>query len=156
MHGKDRQGDRRTEVRVRGTSEIQTADFQPEEDARAMAEVSYGDRREYAGNSSGTDGQSGNKEGSDAQLLGYDDFWDAVRVEKTIVSDAERKGMAQGIEKGMAQGMAQGIEKGIAQAEVKWRTEEKKDIARNLKSLGLTTEQIQAATGLTAEEIEGL
>ncbi len=81
---------------------------------------------------------------SDAQLLGYDDFWDAVRVEKTIVSDAERKGMAQGIEKGMAQ------------AEVKWRTEEKKDIARNLKSLGLTTEQIQAATGLTAEEIENL
>ncbi|MBM6891430.1 hypothetical protein H6A30_14475, partial [Bacteroides caecigallinarum] len=73
---------------------------------------------------------------SDAQLLGYDDFWDAVRVEKTIVSDAERKGMAQ--------------------AEVKWRTEEKRDIARNLKSLGLATEQIQAATGLTAEEIENL
>jgi len=73
---------------------------------------------------------------SDAQLLGYDDFWDAVRVEKTIVSDAERKGMAQ--------------------AEVKWRTEEKRDIARNLKSLGLATEQIQAATELTAEEIENL
>ena len=36
------------------------------------------------------------------------------------------------------------------------RAEEKKDIARNLKSLGLATEQIQAATGLTAEEIEGL
>ena len=108
---------------------------------------------------------------SDAQLLGYDDFWDAVRVEKTIVSDAERKGMAQGIEKGMAQGiekgmaqgiekgMAQGIEKGMAQGieitEAKWR-EEKNAIVRNLKSLGLTTEQIQAATGLTAEEIEGL
>ena len=93
---------------------------------------------------------------SDAQLLGYDDFWDAVRVEKTIVSDAERKGMAQGMAQGIEKGMAQGIEKGIAQAEVKWRTEEKKDIARNLKSLGLATEQIQAATGLTAEEIEGL
>ena len=100
---------------------------------------------------------------SDAQLLGYDDFWDAVRVEKTIVSDAERKGMAQGIEKGMAQGiekgMAQGIEKGMAQGieitEAKWR-EEKNAIARNLKSLGLTTEQIKAATGLTAEEIENL
>ena len=36
------------------------------------------------------------------------------------------------------------------------RAEEKKDIARNLKSLGLATEQIQTATGLTAEEIEGL
>ncbi|MCF2583446.1 Rpn family recombination-promoting nuclease/putative transposase, partial [Bacteroides caecigallinarum] len=84
---------------------------------------------------------------SDAQLLGYDDFWDAVRVEKTIVSDAERKGMAQGIEKGIAQG--------IEITEAKWR-EEKNAIVRNLKSLGLATEQIQAATGLTAEEIENL
>ena len=43
-----------------------------------------------------------------------------------------------------------------AEGRAEGRAEEKKDIARNLKSLGLTTEQIQAATGLTAEEIEGL
>lgn len=73
---------------------------------------------------------------NDAQLLWYDDFWDAVRVEKTLVSDAEKKGMAQG--------MAQG------------RTEEKKDIARNMKSLGMGTEQIAQVTGLTPSEIEKL
>ena len=55
--------------------------------------------------------------------------------------------MAQGIEKGMAQG--------IEITEAKWR-EEKNAIVRNLKSLGLTTEQIKAATGLTAEEINRL
>lgn len=73
---------------------------------------------------------------NDAQLLWYDDFWDAVRVEKTLVSEAEKKGMAQG--------MAQG------------RTEEKKDIARNMKSLGMRTEQIAQVTGLTPSEIEKL
>ena len=43
-----------------------------------------------------------------------------------------------------------------AEGRAEGRAEEKKDIARNLKSLGLATEQIQTATGLTAEEIEGL
>ena len=75
---------------------------------------------------------------SDAQLLGYDDFWDAVRVEKTLVSDAIREGLKQGIEQGIEQGKA----------------EEKVTIARNLKSLGLTTGQIARATGLTEEEVE--
>ena len=45
---------------------------------------------------------------------------------------------------------------GRAEGGAEGRAEEKKDIARNLKSLGLATEQIQTATGLTAEEIEGL
>ena len=45
---------------------------------------------------------------------------------------------------------------GGAEGGAEGRAEEKKDIARNLKSLGLATEQIQTATGLTAEEIEGL
>ena len=43
-----------------------------------------------------------------------------------------------------------------AEGRAEGRAEEKKDIARNLKSLGLTTEQIQAATGLTTEEINRL
>ena len=33
---------------------------------------------------------------SDAQLLGYDAFWDAVRVENTIISDALKKGLTEG------------------------------------------------------------
>ena len=35
---------------------------------------------------------------SDAQLWWYDDFWDAVRVENTLISDALREGMEQGIQ----------------------------------------------------------
>ena len=62
------------------------------------------------------------------------------------------KGMAQGIEKGMAQEMAQGIEKGIE----KGRTEGFVEVARNMKSLGISTELIIKATGLTAEEIENI
>ena len=44
--------------------------------------------------------------------------------------------------------MKEGLEKG--------KNEEKRIIARNLKTLGLTSEQIQAATGLTNEEIRDL
>ena len=60
---------------------------------------------------------------TEAQLLGYDKFWDMVRVEKTLYSSAERRGlakgyaegMAQGIKEGKAEGMAQGIKQGMAQ-----------------------------------------
>ena len=54
--------------------------------------------------------------------------------------------MAEGMEKGIEKGMAEGMEKG--------KSEEKRAIAHNLKALGLTSEQIQAATGLSAREID--
>lgn len=97
---------------------------------------------------------------SDAQLWGYDEFWDAVRVEKTLVSDAERKGMekgmAKGIEKGIAQemekGIAQGMEKGIAQGQ----SNERKETARRMKNDGIPPETIAKYTQLSIEEIEKL
>lgn len=51
-----------------------------------------------------------------------------------------------------AEGRAEGIEEGME----KGKNEEKRAIARNLKSLGLSSEQIQAATGLSVKEIEQL
>ena len=51
-------------------------------------------------------------------------------------------------EKGMTIGMEIGMEKG--------REEEKLEIARNLKTMGLPSESIAQATGLTIEEIENL
>ena len=62
--------------------------------------------------------------------------------------------MAEGLEKGMAEGMEKGIEKGMAEGMEKGKSEEKRAIAHNLKALGLTSEQIQAATGLSAREID--
>ena len=73
---------------------------------------------------------------SDAELAAYDKFWDTIRVEQAFVDEAEiRYGM--------------GIEKGIK--------DNKFDTARKLKAMNvMTTAQIAEATGLTAEEIEGL
>ena len=85
---------------------------------------------------------------NDAQLLGYDRFWDSVSTEKSYYNDAERTGMEKGIEKGIEKGKEEGLAKG--------RAEEKIDIARNLKSMGISTDAISKATGLTAEEIDGL
>lgn len=77
---------------------------------------------------------------SDAQLEGYDKFWDGVRVEKTLISDALKKGHAEGRAEGRAEGER------LKQLE----------IARNLKKLGLNAEAICQATGLSPQEVEGL
>ena len=81
---------------------------------------------------------------SDAQLLGYDAFWDAVRVENTIISDALKKGLAEGREKGLAEGMAKGM------------AEEKLATAKRLLDMGLDVQQTAKGTGLSIEEVEKL
>lgn len=66
----------------------------------------------------------------------------------SVVSTAKEKGR----EEGHAEGLAEGLEKGLAEG----RAEEKLEIARNLKRVGVSTEIIQKATGLSPEEIETL
>ena len=109
---------------------------------------------------------------NDAQLLGYDEFWDAVRVEKTLVSDALKegmeKGLAEGMEKGMAEGMEKGMEKGMAEGraeglvegQAKGRAEGERnkqiEIARKMKQAGMDAETIARLTGLATDEIDAL
>ena len=97
---------------------------------------------------------------NDAQLLGYDDFWDAVRVEKTIVSDALRKGLeqgrAQGLEQGLEQGRAQGLEQGREQGREQGQAAERIKNARKMKAKGYPAEDIAEITGLSVGEIAGL
>ena len=105
---------------------------------------------------------------SDAQLWWYDDFWDAVRVENTLISDALREGMEQGIQQGIQQGMQQGMQKGIEQGLQEGRQEGlEKGIqqgirqgniqnARGMKSEGIPVEIIAKITGLTRDEVEKL
>lgn len=71
---------------------------------------------------------------TDAQLAGYEKFWDIISVEKTLYNSAERRGIAQG----MAQGKA----------------EERHLIAINLKKQGVSFEIISQCTGLPVKEIE--
>ena len=62
----------------------------------------------------------------------------------TEISVAREQGLAQG----RSEGEAVGLKKGEAQKQ--------REIAKNLKALNLTKEQIAEATGLSAAEIEKL
>lgn len=93
---------------------------------------------------------------TDAQLLGYEKFWDIISVEKTLCSSYERKGRTEGREEGLAEGreegLAEGLEKGLAEG----RTAERIEIARNMKKLGVPAAVITQATSLTDDEIARL
>lgn len=82
---------------------------------------------------------------SEAQLLGYEKFWDMINVEKMIYRAAENKGLAAGEAKGLAKGKAEGKAEG--------KTEAQHLIATNLKKQGVNIETIAQCTGLSVEEI---
>lgn len=67
---------------------------------------------------------------TDAQLRGYEKFWDTVSVEKTLINSAERKGRAEG--------RAEGI----------------KQTARRMKAKGYPLADISDVTGLMIAEID--
>ena len=80
---------------------------------------------------------------TDAELAGYDKFWDNIRVERTLVDSAKYR-YDEGMAKGMAKGRAEG------------ERDKQMEIAHNLKQMGMPTEAIIQATGLTAEAINKL
>jgi predicted transposase/invertase (TIGR01784 family) len=71
---------------------------------------------------------------------------------KVAIAEGLAEGKAQGMEQGMAQGMAQGMEQGMAQG----MAQEKLQIAKNMLAMGLDTETISKATGLSVDEIDNL
>lgn len=79
---------------------------------------------------------------TDAQLAGYEKFWDIISVEKTLYNSAIRKGLAEGL----AEGLEKGMEKG--------KVEECRLIASNLKQQGIPFKTISQCTGLSIKEIE--
>ena len=76
---------------------------------------------------------------TEAELEGYDKFWDTIRVECTLVNSALRR-----YKEGMAEGEAKGMAKGKA------------EVAHNLKQMGLPVKAIAQASGLTPEALEAL
>lgn len=78
--------------------------------------------------------------------IAYDKALDRYRVSRIVEEDAREAGWKKGLAEGRAEGLAEGLAEGQAK--------EKVAIARNLKSLGLSTAQIAQATGLTEEEVE--
>ena len=98
-----------------------------------------------------------------AQLYSYEQFWDAVSVERTLVNNVERK-YKEGWQEGRERGMEEGMEKGRAEGRVEGRAEGLKEgerkksleIARKLLASGLPEEFIAGSTGLNLEEIQEL
>ena len=78
------------------------------------------------------------------QLKEYEDSLKAYRDVKNSIDSALEKGREEGMAEGMAKGMAKGMEK------------EKQSTARRLLSMGLSEEQVSAATELPLEVIQKL
>ena len=81
---------------------------------------------------------------TEGQLYAYEKFWLAVVDERILREAAAKKGYNEGMEKGLAEGMQKGMEKGIY------------TVARNMKQMGLSLEDITKATGLSEKEIAEL
>jgi predicted transposase/invertase (TIGR01784 family) len=77
---------------------------------------------------------------------------------KTAMEEATALGLAQGKAIGeaigQAVGEARGREAGLTEGEARGQLKAKLEIAKNLKAAGLSTDQIQSATGLSAQELE--
>lgn len=105
---------------------------------------------------------------TDAQLNGYDKFWDIVRTERTYINAAIRKGMSEGRAKGRAEGRAEGFEQGrakgraegMAQGMAQGRAEGEKSalykVVERMRAMGLNDSQIAEATGMDLRQIEEL
>lgn len=69
---------------------------------------------------------------TDAELAGYEHFWDGISVEKTLYNSGKREGLAEGLAEGQ------------------------RLIAVNMKKQGINVETIAQCTGLLVEEIDSL
>ena len=70
--------------------------------------------------------------------------------------EGREEGRVEGEAIGLEKGRKEGRKEGLVEGRVEGRKEEKRSIARNLKSMGLSVQQIRQASGLTLEEIEQL
>ncbi|MDR1860365.1 MAG: Rpn family recombination-promoting nuclease/putative transposase [Bacteroidales bacterium] len=92
-----------------------------------------------------------------AELFAYEEFWDSVWSEKTLMEGKYELGMEKGMAEGRAKGLAEGRAKGLAEGRAEGRAEGEKtkalEIARKLQLAGIPVEQITSITGLSEEEI---
>jgi predicted transposase/invertase (TIGR01784 family) len=106
----------------------------------------------------------------------YDRVWDAVKVRRTLISGAIRRGEARGEARGLAKGRKEGIKEGEARGEARGRKEGMKEgeakgrkegikeggkqktleIAKNMKKRGMSKNEISEMIGLSIDEIDKL
>ena len=93
---------------------------------------------------------------SDSDRRAYDAHMDDIMVQNDVLDTAKMEGRAEGhaegraegLEEGRAEGRAEGLEEGVQKKAL--------EVAKNLKSMGLSIQDIQRVTGLSKDEIESL
>ena len=81
---------------------------------------------------------------TEAQLRGYERFWDHVSIERTLISEAKKRGFKEGMEKALQEGMEKG------------KKEKALEMVRRMKQRGYPVDDIADMTGLNPDEIESL
>jgi predicted transposase/invertase (TIGR01784 family) len=85
----------------------------------------------------------------------YEREWMRISNEKAMLGAS----YDEGVEKGIKIGKEEGKEEAKAEAEMEAQAKieaNRRTVAKNLKAMGMPTDQISAATGLSVEEIERL
>lgn len=120
---------------------------------KQMKEISFKDRDAIFGRLEALASQANMTKEERAQ---YRHEWKIYNDYFNCLDTAKKQGIQLGIERGIKKGIEQGIEQGIEKGIVQGRTEEKIQIAKQLKAMNLPVENIAQATGLTIGEIEKL
>ena len=90
---------------------------------------------------------------TEPQLEAYNDYWKAVRTEKTLISGKMQEAEAEGLAKGFAKGLEEGLEQGLTEGLTKGKEEgirlAQQEIAEKLLSQGFSREEVLAMTGIS-------
>ena len=81
---------------------------------------------------------------------------DYYNIINTTAEEAEKRGLEKGLKRGLERGREEGREEGRVEGREQGRKEEKIELAKKFKSLGVDTSTIIQATGLSADVIESL
>jgi predicted transposase YdaD len=87
---------------------------------------------------------------TDDEIEIYHIHMDKGRIESTVITDALRKGRAEGLVEGMEKGKAEGLAEGEAKGEMK----AKAAIIQALFASGLSAEKISQITQSSLEEVQ--
>jgi len=90
------------------------------------------------------------------ELEAYDRYWDTIQSERSLIFDAEVKGMTEGKIEGLIEGEVKGMIKGKIEGKLEGEHENSLKIAKLMKSSGEPIEKIILFTGLSKKEIENL
>ena len=90
---------------------------------------------------------------TEGQLYAYERFWMSVVDERILREAAIKKGLAEGMEKGMEKGLAEGMEKGMEKGLAEGMEKMSISIAKKMKQKGMSSDLIAEMTGLSLDTI---